>query len=281
MNEAMRAWWRDGGLRFGPFPRPTLEAADDVRVRVVLSGVCRTDVAVARGELACAEPRVLGHETAGVVEAVGPAVRALRVGERVACLPRVDGARLGVERDGGFAETLLVPERGLVPIPPGLDWRRAAFVEPVAACLAVARAPLSGRVRVVGEGRIAELTRRILRALGHDDADGVADVVVETGGTDASLAEALRGVRDGGMVVLKSRPSAALRLDVADVVTRELRLVGVGWASFEEAFALLQAGLPVTDLLGEVLPLEAFDALLGADEAKKRFIAPEPAACAA
>lgn len=255
-----------------------------MRVRVVLSGVCRTDVAIARGQLACVEPRVLGHETAGLVEAIGPAVRGLRVGDRVACLPRVDGARLGVERDGGFAEALVVPERGLVRIPPELDWRRAAFVEPVAACLAVGRAPLSGKVRVVGAGRIAELTRRVVRALGHDEAagaDGVADVVVETGGTDASLAEALSHVRDGGTVVLKSRPAAPLRLDVADAVTRELRLVGVGWASFEDAFDLLARGLPVADLLGEVLPLEAFDALLGADEATKRFLAPEPSACAA
>ncbi|MCB9623364.1 MAG: alcohol dehydrogenase catalytic domain-containing protein [Sandaracinus sp.] len=277
----MRAWWREGGLRFGERPTPALRAPDDVRVRVMLAGLCRTDVAVAQGRLACVEPCVLGHEVAGVVEAVGSAVTRFRVGERVACLPQVDGRRLGIERDGGFAEAMVLPERALVAVPAGLDWRRAAFVEPVAACLAVRRAPLQGVVRVVGEGRIAELTRRVLYASGHADGPGPADVVVETGGSDASLRAALDEVRDGGTVVLKSRPSRALAFDVADVVVRELRLFGVGWAPFDEAFALLNEGLPVEDLLGDVSPLEAFEDLLAVDETTKRFLAPEPARCAA
>lgn len=294
MTEGMRAWWReDGELRFGRRARPELVAADDVRVRVVIAGLCRTDVAVAEGRLPCVEPCVLGHEVAGVVDAVGPAVRGLAVGDRVACLPRVDSARLGVDRDGGFADWLVVPQRALVKVPHGLDWRHAAFVEPVAACLAVKHAPLQGRVRVLGEGRIATLTRRLVVALGHERVEGPldvehtltardveherghdVDVAIETRGTAESLAEAMRCVKDGGLVVLKSRPAAPIVFDVAEAVTRGLRLHAVGWASFDEAFAMF-ARISVDDLLGEVRPLEALGELLGAREDTKVFLAPD------
>lgn len=287
MAEGMWAWWReDGELRFGRRARPELVAADDVRVRVVIAGLCRTDVAVAEGRLPCVERCVLGHEVAGVVEAVGSAVRELAVGDRVACLPRVDGARLGVDRDGGFAELVVVPERALAKVPAGLPWRRAAFVEPMAACLAVKHAPLEGRVRVLGEGRIATLTRRVVVALGHElvehEHEGerarerAVDVAIETRGTAESLAEAMAGVKDGGVVVLKSRPAAPIAFDVAEAVTRGLRLHAVGWASFDEAFAML-ARIEVDDLLGEVRPLDALGDLLGAREDTKVFLAPDVA----
>lgn len=291
MVEGMRAWWREGELRFGLRARPMLVAADDVRVRVVIAGLCRTDVAVAKGRLRCVEPCVLGHEVAGVVEAVGDAVRGLAVGDRVACLPNVDGARLGVERDGGFAEELVVPERALVRVPSAIDWKHAAFVEPVAACLAVKHAPLAGRVRVIGEGRIATLTRRIVVALGHDlvvrdaatdvaidDAIDVAidtaiDVAIDTAGTSASLGAAMACVKDGGLVVLKSRPAAPIAFDVAEAVTRGLRFHAVGWADFDEAFVMIER-LRLDDLLGDVRPLEALGELLDAREDTKLFVAP-------
>jgi L-iditol 2-dehydrogenase len=142
------------------------------------------------------------------------------------------------------------------------------------------RAPIHGTVRVIGEGRIATLTRRIVTTLGHaDGAEGV-DVVVETAGTAEGLAAAMRAVRTGGTVILKSRPAARIPLDVADVVVREIRLVGVGWASFPEAFALLGGTLEVDDLLGPVHPLEALGDMLDADESCKQFFAPDPARCA-
>src|SRR4051794_35873937 len=57
---------------------------DEVRVAVAATGVCHTDVAWASGELFSAFPVVLGHESAGVVEAVGSGVTRVRPGDRVA-----------------------------------------------------------------------------------------------------------------------------------------------------------------------------------------------------
>ncbi len=56
---------------------------DEIRVGMRGVGVCHTDVAVARGAMALPLPAVLGHEGAGVVEAVGAGVTALAPGDRV------------------------------------------------------------------------------------------------------------------------------------------------------------------------------------------------------
>jgi Zn-dependent alcohol dehydrogenase len=58
-------------------------AAGEVLVRIVAAGICHTDLAFADGEQAHPLPVVLGHEGAGVVEAVGPGVAHVGLGDRV------------------------------------------------------------------------------------------------------------------------------------------------------------------------------------------------------
>jgi aryl-alcohol dehydrogenase len=57
---------------------------DELLVRIVATGLCHTDLAVVHGHLPSPFPVVLGHEGAGVVEAVGDAVRDFAVGDHVA-----------------------------------------------------------------------------------------------------------------------------------------------------------------------------------------------------
>ena len=57
--------------------------ADEVLVRIVACGICHTDVAVKEQAVLLPLPMVLGHEGAGVVEAVGSAVPHLKVGDHV------------------------------------------------------------------------------------------------------------------------------------------------------------------------------------------------------
>jgi len=59
--------------------------ANDVLVRVRASGLCHTDLEVIQGTLAYPMPIVLGHEGAGVVEAVGSAVSRVKKGDHVIC----------------------------------------------------------------------------------------------------------------------------------------------------------------------------------------------------
>ena len=58
--------------------------AGEVRVRILASGVCHSDLHVRDGEWPRPTPIAMGHEGAGVVEAIGPGVRSLSVGQPVA-----------------------------------------------------------------------------------------------------------------------------------------------------------------------------------------------------
>src|ERR1043166_4859021 len=74
---------RGAALRLEERPDP-VPGPGDVRVKVAACGVCRTDLHVVDGELPdIAYPIVPGHEVVGRVDALGPGVTSLRVGERV------------------------------------------------------------------------------------------------------------------------------------------------------------------------------------------------------
>jgi propanol-preferring alcohol dehydrogenase len=116
-----------------PDPQPR---ADEIRVRVHVCGVCRTDLHIVEGELPEAKrPVIPGHEVVGVVDRVGSQVSTIKEGERVgiAWLQRVDGrcefCRSGRENlcpaarftgyhvDGGYAQYAIVPAAFAYPIP--------------------------------------------------------------------------------------------------------------------------------------------------------------------
>ena len=107
-----------------------------VLVRVRCSGVCRTDLHVLDGELERPKlPLVLGHQVVGTVEALGPRVDDLMLGQRVgvpwlghtcgACHfcdngreNLCEGARFtGYDVDGGFAEYTVADARFVLPLP--------------------------------------------------------------------------------------------------------------------------------------------------------------------
>ena len=130
---------------------------DEVLIRISTTGICHTDLAWQSGQLESHFPVVLGHETAGVVEAVGPQCTRFRKGDRVGvalthhcghcarceeghpilCLEASE-ARPRHHRDGvvlyqgfgtgGFAEKTVVRERSLVKIPDGMPLEIAALV---------------------------------------------------------------------------------------------------------------------------------------------------------
>ncbi len=66
--------------------------ADEIRVRIAAVGVCHTDLVARDGAMPFSLPAVLGHEGAGVVDAVGSAVAKVKVGDRVALTFRSCGA---------------------------------------------------------------------------------------------------------------------------------------------------------------------------------------------
>lgn len=240
-----------------------------VKIRVLLAGICRTDLYAASGQLRVSEPRILGHEMVGELDG------------RVTVSPVVDGGLLGIAVDGAFAEHVVVPRSCIHRVPDDLPLRRAAYVEPVAASLAVLRAPIrpDQRGTVLGTGRIASLTRRILEVRGFERLSATGDdfdFVIETSATTEVLALAARLVRPGGVIVLKSRPARRPEVDVTRLVQKDVTLAAVSYGSWDEAIALA-ATLPVDDLLGDAFPLSRFEAAFaraGEADAPKVFLDP-------
>jgi NAD+-dependent secondary alcohol dehydrogenase Adh1 len=122
-------------------PEPTLRHPLDVVVRVGAAGLCRTDLHIVEGQWkdksGVSLPYILGHENAGVVEAVGSAVENVSVGDPVIVHPLLTCGLCracragddmhcahaefpGISTDGGFAELLRTNARALVPLDPGL-----------------------------------------------------------------------------------------------------------------------------------------------------------------
>jgi len=171
---------RPGEARVVDLP-VTEPGAGEVLVRVGAAGICGSDVELLEGTRAPAYvryPVVPGHEWAGTVASVGPAVERIRPGDLVvaegfrscgACARCREGqtnlcaaeyAETGFTHPGGFAEFVLVPARLVHVLPPGTDLAAAAVLEP-AAC--VANGLLAAQLRpgleiaVVGAGTLGLL----------------------------------------------------------------------------------------------------------------------------
>lgn len=294
---------RQVGVR--SLPDPVLQSPDQVLIRVMIAGLCRTDLYAARGELEGPAQLILGHEFSGVIEALGSAVEALQVGQRVTVFPW-QGCRscpwclagkssacsqrqmLGVHLHGGFAERVVVSQEMVYPLNPGLSFQAGAYVEPVAASLAVLKAGLNPQQRgmIYGENRIAELTYRVLKASGfthlekvsqpEDYAENSFDFVIETRASPEDVRHILRLLKPGGQWVIKTRHPRPLEVDLLTLIAKEPRLTPVNYAGFQESMALLQQpGLQLEGLLGPVHPLEEWPLLFEEaekSEGSKRFL---------
>ncbi len=98
-----------------PSPEP---GEGEVRVRIEAAGVNFIDIYVRTGAYKAETPFTPGMEAAGVVDAVGPGVTGLSVGDRVAYAMEM----------GSYAEEAVVPAWKLVPVPDGVELDDAAAV---------------------------------------------------------------------------------------------------------------------------------------------------------
>ena len=123
-------------------PKPSLIAATDAIVKITRTTICGTDLHILKGDLPSCEPgRILGHEGVGVIDSVGSAVTAFKIGDRVliSCVSAcgkcencrrgmfshcsTGGWILGNTIDGTQAEYVRTPhaDTSLYPIPEGAD----------------------------------------------------------------------------------------------------------------------------------------------------------------
>ncbi len=219
----------------------TLDAGPgDVIVRITASGVCHSDLSVINGTLP-GGPQVLGHEGAGVVEAVGSDVTRMKVGDRVigsfipACgvcwyclhdqsnlcaetypvmfVPRVrraDGTELTTFTGlGTFAETMTVSQFSIVKVETDLPDSQLALIgcgvtTGVGAALNTAKVQPGSIVAVIGCGGVGQAVIQGARIAGAARIIAIDPVALKR---DAALAFGATDVVDPGAV----DPIAAVR----------------------------------------------------------------------
>ena len=214
-------------------PRPQ---GAEVLVRVTRSGVCHSDLHIWDGyfdlgggkrfyvkERGCVPPFTLGHEPFGVVEALGPRARGVKVGQKRLVYPWIGcgkcpickagkdnycvaGPRfIGVMRAGGYSTHLLVPDAKYLVDAAGIDESFAATL----ACSALTAYSAAGKlpelgardwVAVLGCGGLGLIGISILRAR------GVRNIVA----CDIDAAKLSAATRQGAAKVLDTRAEGAI-----------------------------------------------------------------------
>ena len=181
-------------LSYEEIPVPAVES-DEVLVQVRVVGLCQSDIKKIRYPL-YEPPRIFGHETAGIITAVGDRVKKWQIGQRVAVMHHIPCMRCSycmndnfsmcdtyknivttagfAPSGGGFAEYVKVPGHivkngGLIPIPDDITFEEASFVEPTNCCLkAVKKAEIApGKtVLITGAGPIGLMFIMLVKYFG-------------------------------------------------------------------------------------------------------------------
>lgn len=230
-----------GEMRYGEVPTPVVQAGN-VRLKVQAVSICGSDIKrYVDGHRMY--PLVLGHECAGVIDAVGEGVSADLVGKHAAVIPLVPCfdceqcalghysachryTFIGSRRDGGFADYVELPERNALIVPDALTYEQAALIEPSTVArhiLDLGSFEAGQSAIVLGAGSIGLMTVQWLRILG-------ARLIIATDVSDANL-EIARKL--GAHVTLNPRE--------VDVTAEVKRLTGDG-----VHLAIEAAGVPQT-----------------------------------
>jgi threonine 3-dehydrogenase len=272
------------GFELADRPEP-VAAAGEVKIRVLRAGICGTDLHIESWDAWAAgavnSPLIPGHEFCGEVVELGPGVRDVRVGDLVSgeghvvcgtCRNCRAGRRhlcirtssVGVNRDGAFAEFVVLPESNVwvhhTPIDPDLGAIFDPFGNAVHTALSF---PLVGEdVLITGAGPIglmaAEVARHVgahfvvitdvspyrldlARRMGADLALDVSresiadaqhrlgmvegfDVAMEMSGHPTALPAVIDNLNHGGRIAMLGLPSQPIEIDWARVVTHMLTI---------------------------------------------------------
>jgi alcohol dehydrogenase len=253
-----------GKARVREVRRPTIRPGFAL-VRVVVSGICNTDLELKRGYHDFSG--IPGHEFVGVVE--GPEgsrwIGRRVVGEINLACGRCGWCRKGLGRHcpkrsvlgirghpGAHAAYLTLPEENLRLVPRSISDVEAVFVEPpAAACEILDQVKIADGMRaaILGPGKLGRLVAQVLSHAGaqvtllgrHDQArSGSFDLVVEATGSREGMPRAIELVRPRGTIVWKSTHHSLARFDAAPLVVNEVTVVGSRCGRFEPAIRLLR-----------------------------------------
>jgi threonine 3-dehydrogenase len=294
-----------GAPGFELVDRPEPEAgADEVKIRVLRAGICGTDLHIQSWDAWAASavnaPLFPGHEFCGEVVEVGAAVRDVRVGDVVSgeghvvcgtCRNCRAGRRhlcirtsgVGVNRDGAFAEYVVLPESNVWVHRDGIDPDLGAIFDPYGNAVHTALSfPLVGEdVLITGAGPIGLMAAAVCRhvgarfvvitdvspyrlelarAMGVDlaldvSAESIADaqsrlgmvegfdVALEMSGHPSALPDVLANLNHGGRIALLGLPAAPIEIDWGKVVSHMITIKGIYGREMFETWYAMSAML--------------------------------------
>jgi propanol-preferring alcohol dehydrogenase len=231
----------------------------EVVVDVEAAGLCHSDVAEMQDHgHDWILGRIIGHELAGVLSAVGPGVTRWHVGDRAAVCPTASSSIPGYMRDGGFATKHLAPADDLVAIPAGVGFTLGAMMTDAGMTAHHALVRRGGlragdKVGIIGLGGLGQIAVRVAILRGADvhvaepkrDVWPVAqrlgvqhiagdaaewenqnfDLIVDYAGFGTTTAAAIRAVRPDGTVVLVGLGVRQGMINYDDMIRRRVRLL--------------------------------------------------------
>ncbi len=258
-----------------PVPEP---GPGEVLVRVKAASICGTDLHIYRwdswAQSRIRPPLILGHEFCGEVVALGPGVNDLNVGDFISAESHVvcgqcDMCRtgkghlcrqtqiLGVDRDGAFAEYVVIPAANAWVNPPDMPLEVAVLLENFGNAVHTAMAVdlRARKVLVTGCGPVGLMTIAVARATGarmiiatdispyrldlarrmgadhvlnprevdvveavRDLAGGEVDVLLEMSGAPSAIREGFTLLKPGGQAALLGLPPGPIEFDLSNLV---------------------------------------------------------------
>ncbi|PZC71460.1 uncharacterized protein LOC110382525 [Helicoverpa armigera] len=174
------------------YPMPQIINDDDVIVKVHYSGICGTDLHIIQGEFPAIKDRpiALGHESSGVIHAVGKKSM-FKVGQKVVidpntacntcdfcrkgnyqyCLTAGINSTIGIWKDGGWAQYVRAPQSQVFALPDGITTEQAGLCEPYS-CVShgfdrASPIKVGEKILILGAGIIGNLWITTLHHHGH------------------------------------------------------------------------------------------------------------------
>ena len=299
----MKAWQFVGTnkpLVLNEVPEPTARPGTVV-VDVKATGICHSDVSTLTDpnwmfmypEL----PRTLGHETAGVISAVGAGMAHWKVGDRVGLAPVMsNGEALGYYSwDGGWAPKLLATDDNLVKLPDEVDFALGAMATDAGltsyhAMMTVGGAKAGMKVGVIGLGglgyigaraavlsgaevyaaEVNEETRKLADEIGlagvassiTEFKDKNLELIVDYAGFGTTTSEAIDTLVEFGKLVQVGMGKGQATINTTPIIINQLTIAGSKSGTKEDLAGIYE--LMKTGKLNPPMNKITFDEIPGA-----------------
>ena len=305
------------GLWMKRIPIPEV-GSNDVKIKIHKTAICGTDVHIYQwndwAQHTIPIGLTAGHEYVGEIVEVGPGVKGFKIGDLVSgeghitcgkCRNCLEGHKenckdakgVGVNRNGAFAEYLVIPSSNVWPCNPNIPEEMYAIFDPFgnATHTALSYDMLGEDVLVAGAGPIGIMAAAIAKFSGARhvvitdfNQEKLTDVMHEIGmtegfdvglemsGSQAGLHDMIHNMKHGGNIALLGLQRTDAKVDLETVIFNGLNLRGIYgrkvWDTWYKMSTMLQAGLDISPIITHHFDIKdyekGFEAMISGESGK-------------